>query len=80
MLKRVHCCDRSLPQYVLGHADKLAALGEGMSALPGVFLTGAAFRGVGLPDCIKQAELAAKKALDFVTMVQGGSSQGTAPG
>ena len=51
-----------MPQYVLGHIEKLAALDEGMSGLPGVFLTGAAFRGVGLPDCIKQAALAARKA------------------
>ena len=67
------------PQYVLGHADKLAALDEGMSALPGVFLTGAAFRGVGLPDCIKQAALAAEKAVDFVIRAEAGTSRWTAP-
>lgn len=78
VLKRVHRCDRSLPQYVLGHMEKLTALDEGMSGLPGVFLTGAAFRGVGLPDCIKQAALAAKKTLDFITMVDTGISGGTA--
>ena len=70
VLKRVHRCDRSLPQYDLGHKEKLAALDEGMKTLPGVFLTGAAFRGVGLPDCIKQAAVAAKKTADFVTMVR----------
>jgi oxygen-dependent protoporphyrinogen oxidase len=80
VLKRVHRCDRSLPQYVLGHIEKLAALDEGMSSLPGVFLTGAAFRGIGLPDCIKQAALAAKKAVDFVTIVEAGTSQREAPG
>ena len=71
--KRVHRCGQALPQYVLGHLDKLAALDEGMGGLPGVFLTGAAFRGVGLPDCIKQAALASKKAMDFVTIVEAGT-------
>ena len=80
VLKRVCRCDRSFPQYVLGHVEKLGALDEGMSSLPGLFLTGAASRGVGLPDCIKQAVLAAKNALDFVTMVTTGTSRRTAPG
>jgi oxygen-dependent protoporphyrinogen oxidase len=79
VLKRVHRCGRCLPQYVMGHKEKLEALDEGMSSMPGVFLTGAAFRGVGLPDCIKQAELSAKKALDFVAMAEAGRIRRKAP-
>ncbi len=59
VLERVYRCDRSLPQYNLGHSDRLFDLKEEMASLPGVFLTGAAYRGVGLPDCIKQGALTA---------------------
>jgi oxygen-dependent protoporphyrinogen oxidase len=63
--RRLHRCGRSLPQYNLGHSDKLKALGEAMASLPGVFLTGAAYRGVGLPDCIKQAAITAADVIKF---------------
>ena len=72
VLKRVHRCGKSLPQYVMGHKEKLEALDEGMNKMPGVFLTGAAFGGVGLPDCIKQAALSAKRALEFLAFVEAG--------
>ena len=41
-----------------------------MEKLPGVFLTGAAYRGVGLPDCIKQAGLAASEVVGFLAREQ----------
>lgn len=48
---------KSMPQYPVGHLDQIAALEEELQGkLPGVYVTGAAFRGVGLPDCIKQAK------------------------
>ena len=65
LLKRIHRCGKALPQYNLGHSDRLAALGDAMGGLPGIFLTGAAYRGVGLPDCIKQAALTAAEAITF---------------
>lgn len=48
---------KSMPQYPVGHLDNIGALEQELkSKLPGVYLTGAAFKGVGLPDCIKQAK------------------------
>lgn len=47
------------PQYDLGHLERMDILD---SALPaGLHLTGCAYRGVGIPDCIKQAEDTIKK-------------------
>jgi oxygen-dependent protoporphyrinogen oxidase len=34
--------------------------------MPNVFVTGAAFHGVGIPDCIRQGKEAAAAALDAV--------------
>lgn len=52
-------------QYDVGHLDRIAQIeAETTQALPGVFLTGSAFRGVGLPDCIHQAEQTVKSIIN----------------
>ena len=53
---------RSLPQYEVGHLDRIAELDLRVSALNNLALLGNAYRGVGLPDLI-QASRAAAKAL-----------------
>jgi len=46
---------RSMPQYVVGHAERLAAVEAELEQLGQVHLTGAAYRGVGLAGCVAQA-------------------------
>ena len=45
----------AMPQYTVGHADRLAAIDAALAAAPGIHVTGAAYRGVGLAGCISQA-------------------------
>lgn len=45
----------AMPQYTVGHADRLAAIDAALAAVPGIHVTGAAYRGVGLAGCISQA-------------------------
>ncbi|MFF2481550.1 protoporphyrinogen oxidase [Paenibacillus sp. NPDC058071] len=55
---------RSMPQYPVGHLDNIQRLRSRLaSELPGVWVTGAAFGGVGLPDCIRQGKETALAAL-----------------
>jgi oxygen-dependent protoporphyrinogen oxidase len=62
---RVSRWDRSLPQYAVGHA---AVVEEAEAALPPtVVLAGAAYRGVGLPACIRDGRDAARRLLDALT-------------
>jgi oxygen-dependent protoporphyrinogen oxidase len=56
-----------MPQYNLGHPERLAAIESRVAAHPGLFLAGAAFKGVGIPDCIASGEEAAEKARDFLS-------------
>ena len=42
------------PQYDAGHLDRIDVLEKSLP--PGLHLTGCAYRGVGIPDCIHQAE------------------------
>ncbi|WP_373229373.1 protoporphyrinogen oxidase [Cohnella sp.] len=54
----------SMPQYPVGHIGAIASLREHLAAqLPGVVVTGAAFGGVGLPDCVAQGKKAAEALL-----------------
>jgi oxygen-dependent protoporphyrinogen oxidase len=46
---------RAIPQYHLGHLDRLLRIEARLSALPGLFLTGNAYHGVALNDCTNQA-------------------------
>ncbi len=53
----------AMPQYVVGHADRLAALDAQLAAVPDLRLTGAAYRGVGLAGCAAQAAATATSLL-----------------
>lgn len=56
---------RSMPQYEVGHLDRIKALRDEMSTrTPGVWATGSAFDGVGIPDCIRQGKEAATALLE----------------
>ncbi|MFJ7728050.1 protoporphyrinogen oxidase [Neobacillus sp. NPDC097160] len=57
----------SMPQYTVGHKQRLADILEHVKEeLPGVFLAGASYGGVGVPDCIDQGELAVQNVLDYL--------------
>jgi oxygen-dependent protoporphyrinogen oxidase len=45
----------AMPQYLVGHQARLEALGAAMHHVPGVYLTGAAYRGVGIASCVADA-------------------------
>jgi oxygen-dependent protoporphyrinogen oxidase len=44
-----------LPQYLVGHQERVDAVRAAVSAVPGLAIAGAAFRGVGVPACIRDA-------------------------
>ena len=54
---------RAMPQYTLGHLERLAQLDAAVSRYPGLVLTGAGYRGVGIPDCIRDGTIAAERVI-----------------
>ncbi len=62
-LTRVHRWPRAMPQYVLGHPERLERIDALVSEHPGFALAGAAYRGVGIPDCIASGESAAESVV-----------------
>ena len=51
---------QSLPQYTVGHLERMAELEEMRRAMPGLHLVGNAYYGVGLPDLIRQGRVTAR--------------------
>ena len=56
--------ERSMPQYEVGHLDRITELEKLVSELPGLSLAGNAYRGAGIPDCIRSGESAAEYLLN----------------
>jgi oxygen-dependent protoporphyrinogen oxidase len=52
-----------MPQYHVGHLDRLARINAGLAKLPGLALAGNAYEGVGIPQCIKSGESAAERVI-----------------
>jgi protoporphyrinogen/coproporphyrinogen III oxidase len=63
VLTRVHRHPASMPQYRLGHLDRVEAIERKVAALPGLALAGGAYRGVGIADCVHSGETAAEALL-----------------
>ncbi len=63
-LTRVHRHPLAMPQYAVGHLERVAAIEARAAALPALALAGAAYRGVGVPDCVRSGAAAADQVLD----------------
>jgi oxygen-dependent protoporphyrinogen oxidase len=47
-----------LPQYLVGHPQRVVAVQAAVGAVPGLAVAGAAYGGVGVPACIRDARRA----------------------
>lgn len=55
---------RGIPQYNLGHAERLAAVDEALAARRGLFLAGNSYRGIAINACAADAVTVARAVLD----------------
>jgi len=66
LLARVYRWERAHPQYRIGHLEHVAALERMLAPYAGLFLTGSAYRGVSVSDCIHQGAQTAARVLAFL--------------
>lgn len=64
LVSRVFIWEGAMPQYNLGHPEKLAQIDAALEKYPGLALAGNGYRGIGVPDCIHSGELAVQKILE----------------
>ena len=63
ILSRVTRLPGAMPHYTVGHLERVAAAVAGLAGTPDLVLAGAAYRGVGIPDCIAQGRAAARRVV-----------------
>ena len=53
--------ERSMPQYHLGHLERVGRIEERVASLPALALAGNAYTGLGIPNCVRSGESAAER-------------------
>jgi oxygen-dependent protoporphyrinogen oxidase len=56
----------SMPQYTVGHLERVAQINQRAERYPGMELAGNAYNGVGIPDCVRSGEEAAEKLFKYI--------------
>lgn len=68
-IQRMH---RGSPQYSVGHLDRVSRIEHDLPA--NIFVTGSAYRGIGIPDCIKQGKETAARILSNLPHISSAAS------
>jgi oxygen-dependent protoporphyrinogen oxidase len=58
---------KGIPQYVLGHLGRLRTLERELEQTPGLELTGNAYRGIGVNDCVRETQALAARMIEART-------------
>jgi oxygen-dependent protoporphyrinogen oxidase len=61
---RIYRWHQANPQYDVGHLERVAAIESALP--PGLFVSGSPYRGVGIPDCVRQAGETAEEVFNFL--------------
>ena len=61
LLSRVFIWEKAMPQYNLGHPERLKRIDTALTRHPSLALAGNGYRGIGIPDCIRSGESAAER-------------------
>ena len=54
---------KGMPKYTVGHLDRITLLDRMLSTHPGLHLIGCSYKGIGIGDCVHEAQIAAEKIL-----------------
>ncbi len=58
----------ALPQYTVGHLDRVARIRAAVATQPGLAVCGAAYEGVGIPACVATARAAVSRVTEFLRL------------
>lgn len=61
LFTRVFRWRQAMAQYEVGHLDMVARIDQFVAQLPGLALAGNAYRGIGVPDCVREGATAADR-------------------
>ncbi|MBI5231824.1 MAG: protoporphyrinogen oxidase [Coriobacteriales bacterium] len=64
VFSRVYRWERGMPQYTIGHLDRVEEIESRVGGIEGLAVAGSGYRGVGVPNCLESGEQAVTKVLD----------------
>jgi oxygen-dependent protoporphyrinogen oxidase len=68
---RVYRWEKANPQYEVGHLERVQEIfSTCLQEIPGIYLTGSAYEGVGIPDCVNQGKKTAAQLLEYIQKKQ----------
>jgi len=67
---KIYRYEKGIPQYVIGHGERLGVLEKRLTGHPGLFLTGNAYLGIGVNDCTRNASLVSDKIMEYLKTSQ----------
>ena len=50
-----------MAQYTVGHEDRVKGIEERLERVPGLYLAGNAYHGIGIPDCVRMGKETAER-------------------
>ena len=71
LFTRVQRWRRAMAQYTVGHLRRMDEVNARLTRLPGLHLAGNAYLGIGVPDCVRTAQLAAARISGQAGAVRG---------
>lgn len=71
LVVRVHRHPAAMPQYLVGHRDRVGEVERDVARWPGLALAGAALHGVGIPDVIRDGQAAAERVMRALGQARG---------
>jgi oxygen-dependent protoporphyrinogen oxidase len=54
---------KGMPKYTVGHLDRISVVDRSVAMHPGLHLIGCSYKGIGIGDCVHEAQIAAEKIL-----------------
>ena len=66
VFRRIVRWPRAIPQYVIGHLERVARIEALAARHQGLFLTGNAYRGVAMGDCAEEGQRTAAQVAAFL--------------
>lgn len=66
VITRIYRWIKGMPQYVIGHLERVTAVEERSARTPGLYIAGGSYRAVGIGDCADAGAKAAAKAVEYI--------------
>ena len=66
LFTRIFRWERSNAQHEVGHLDRVAAIERAVARHPGLYVTGSAYRGTGIPDCVADGRAMARQTAEWL--------------